>query len=86
MHGGKQAFEKVVLAQAHVCPASFGPRLNAAVRLKNMDIWLVVWNMNVIFPSKIGVWIIIPTDELTHSMIFQRGRLETTNQYIINHH
>ena len=38
--------------------------------------WLVVWNMNFIFPY-IGN-VIIPTD--FHSIIFQRGR-STTNQY-----
>ena len=38
-------------------------------------VWLVVWNMNVIFPFTGNV--IIPTDEL---IFFQRGR-STTNQY-----
>ena len=38
--------------------------------------WLVVWNMKFIFPY-IGNFI-IPTDEL--SIIFQRGRVKTTNQ------
>jgi hypothetical protein len=28
-----------------------------------MDIWLVVWNMNFIFPATVGN-VIIPTDEL----------------------
>ena len=37
--------------------------------------WLVVWNMNFIFPY-IGN-VIIPTDEV---IFFQRGR-STTNQY-----
>ena len=33
-----------------------------------MDIWLVVWNMNFIFPETVGN-VIIPTDKL----IFFRG-------------
>ena len=41
-----------------------------------MVIWLVVWNMNFIFPHILGI--IIPTDEL----IFFRG-VETTNQNCI---
>ena len=39
-------------------------------------IWLVVWNMALIFPYVGNV--IIPT--VTHSIIFQRGRLAPTNQ------
>jgi hypothetical protein len=35
--------------------------------------WLVVWNMNFIFP----LGIIIPSDELHH---FSEGLVETTNQ------
>ena len=42
---------------------------------KDFKNWLVVWNMNFVFPY-IGNFI-IPTD--FHSIIFQRGRL-TTNQ------
>jgi hypothetical protein len=34
-----------------------------------MDIWLVVWNMNFIFPHILGM----SSFQLTKSMIFQRG-------------
>ena len=57
--------------------------------LPTLYIWLVVWNMNSIFPY-IGN-VIIPT--VTHSIIFQRGcgQPPTRNIYIyiltyINHH
>ena len=45
-------------------------------------IWLVVWNMNFIYPY-IGN-VIIPT--VTHSIIFQRGREKPPTSYVINHH
>ena len=55
-------------------------------------IWLVVWNIWIIFPIfsiQLGIscHFIIPTDELTHNPSFFRGvGRKTTNQIIINHH
>ena len=41
-----------------------------------MEDWLVLWNTFYDFPETVGN-LIIPTD--FHSIIFQRGRVETTN-------
>ena len=38
----------------------------------HMDIWLVVWNMNFIFPHILGM----SSFQLTKSIIFQRGRAQ----------
>ena len=40
------------------------------------DTWLVVWNMNSIFPIQLG----ISSSQLTKSIIFQKGQGSTTNQ------
>jgi len=41
--------------------------------------WLVVngWNINFTFPEILGLWLIIPIDELHH---FSEGWLKTTKQ------
>jgi hypothetical protein len=42
--------------------------------MEDEEIWLVVWNMNFIFPLGSS------SSQLTKSIIFQRGRRKTTNQ------